>query len=488
MSSNAAKAYRSTRWVLASSIGSRAFGLFALGILLRLISKEEFGAYSQLVALHGVIIVILPLAFDQLVTKEARFRARYSAGLAGACALAAGSLVALSAALVLLPSPNAPLLARLLGFESDVRALWLLPLAIVLQATKLSLRGVLTARLEFPRIGAGEFMNSFITMFGAVALVQLWPSVLAVYLAYIAGELFEALWLWRARAHRAAWRLPTSARIFRALLPRHRGFVGFLTADLALNMFASAIPLLLLGALVSPAAAGDYGAASRAIMLPVMLLVGAVWRVLVPAVAGLPEEELQRRVLLVLTASAAFIVPIILWLGAFAPPVLAVLGGQQYVSAAPMMRWIALAMLPVGLLSAISGLDILRNRVDLGLYFNIALASLRAVATWFFAAAGAVPAVAAMTLAGTVAWIGWGAILSKLLGAGDRRFVGAFAGFIPLWGMLLGGYAVTVWLFEGRHPAIAVAASVAPSLVYGGAVLAMRPELRDVVHGLLGRR
>lgn len=403
-----------------------------LALIARLVSEEVFGVYRQIIALHVIALTMLPLGFDQLVIREAGARAQYNRALCGALTLA-GTTVVLAVVL------GHAWLARALDLGGGANLLWAVSLVVPIQAAKLAYKPSLAARLAFGWIATAEFVNTAITFFGGCLALLVWKKPEALYAMYAAGEIFELVLLHRAsRADAPQWlRIKRSVQEFARLAPQHSRFCAAFTVDQGLNAFSSNAPALMLGGLVGAATVGAFAMASALIMAPMTLLVGAVSRVTLPALAGLPEKEIHRRALLVLRSSAAFTAPGVLGIAMFAPELTQLLLGVRWTpDVAPMVPWLAVYLVLVSLFSPISSIDVLRDRPEITLAWDVGMLFVRVVALAAGARHGAVAAVAAFSVASAAMWLLYGGFLAWLLGCGWWRFHIAWLRYVPFWAAL----------------------------------------------------
>lgn len=478
-------AFSALRWTLAGSVLQRAVGFVGLGIITRILAREIdgealFGAWQQLVSLHMVAMVLLPIGFDQLLIRETGDRARYLRALRGAVWVL-GHLIA-----VMVLSGHG-LLARWLELGDRAHLLWFFPLILLVQVLRWGIKPLLTAELAFRRIASGEFLNTAVVMLGGAALLAFWREAAALYVAFALGELVETLWLWRGRDAASMMRVRENWREFTALARRHKRFCTVMGADQGVNTFSNNAPALLLGGLIGPGAVGLFGMANRLVTVPIYLLIGAVGRITLPALAGRPEEELQHRMLLALRAAAAFIPPVLLWLVFFAPVVVTVVLGRDWTAeATPVLQWLALNLLLQALFSPISVIDVLRDRPEVTLGWNVANLGVRAVALALAADRGVVAAIAAYSAASAAMWLVYGMLLAWLLRAGFGRFFGAWMRFIPLWGLLAGGFWACIQAVDG-HALGAVGLSLLPAALYVALVRMADREAFGVLFRLAGQ-
>ncbi len=481
-------AFSATRWVLFGSIGFRLIAIAGQWAILRLVDKETFGSYRAIVSVHLMLLALLPLGLDMLLVREATRRHRYSAALSMALGAAGMFFAAVSLAAALLPVPGPGSIgATLLKLGGDWPGLLVMAPIFAIQATKLAIRAPLSARLDFKTISIGEFGNGLITWVGGAAAVLVQSSTLALLVAYLIGEMFECIWMFRGRTFRPLAVLsPRRWGIAAKLLRRHRAFCLFNAADLTLNNVAAMLPGILLVAWVSREANADFQVASTLVILPVMLLVGAVHRVTFPSISGIGEDELHRRCLAIIGATAAYVAPLVLWLAFFSATTVWLLGGRQYLSAAPLVTWMSCYMLFVGIFAPISSLDVVRDRPELGLYWNAAYLLVRVAVLHHFAGGGVVAAVSAMSIASVAMWLLWAGTLGWLLRSGWTRFLHAFGRFIPLWA----GLGVAFWGIShavGERLILAPALSVIPAALYLAAILKFFPAEATMLRRLAGR-
>ncbi|MBI1290315.1 oligosaccharide flippase family protein [bacterium] len=483
-------AFSATRWVLAGTIGFRALAFVGQVFILRALgdNKEIFGAYRGMVDIHLMFLAFFPFAVDSLLVREKRQRRRYAMALSMILAVTGAITVLGAAALMLLPTPGAGSFATsAFGDGATWHATLLMLPIFALMATKLSVRSMLSAELDFRRISIGEFGNGMLTFFGGAAAVYFYPHAWALMLAYMAGEAFECAYLYQRFRFRLAILAPRRWKMTWTLLRRNWNFCLTNTSDLVMNNLGSQLPGPLIVALVSATAAADYQASRMLIQLPILLLVGAVWRVAYPTISGVPEPVLQDRLLRITGTSAAMLVPGVLWLAWYAPASAFILGGSKYLSAAPLVQWMATYMALTACFSPISTLDMIRNKSHWGLIWNIFHTGGRIAVIWWFAEDGLLAVIAAMSLFSMALWIVWAAMLGDLAGCGLGRFTWNVVKFAPLWLVLAGCFHVIAML---DHISILLPPVVAmvPFAIYLGVVLKFFPAEAEMVWRLLRRK
>lgn len=470
------RAITAVRWTLLGSLLQRAITVVAVAVLARLLSKAEFGAYRQIVSLHLVLFVVLPLGFDQLYIREVARRGYFAVLMAGA--LAAAGL--LTAALLL---AGHRLVESAMEFSPWQTMLWLAPLIVLIQAWKLFYKTDLAARLEYRGIAAGEMLYAFTSGLGAVGLALIWPTAWSLYAAYAAAELAELYWLRRASKMPVPPLGQSLAELWRE--GRHWKRFGLFHCGMqVMNAVSGNAPVLIFGAAVSKAAAAAFSMGNYLVTIPIYILIGALHRVAYSALAGRSRAQLHAPVLQILGMAAAFIVPVLIAIAVLAGPLVYVALGASWVeSTVPVLRWICLYCIFASLFSPISSLDLLLDRPDYGFYWNIVATAARVGAVMAGLRFGVMEAVAAYAISSAVMWFVWGVLLARLLGAGQRVFHLTWLRLVPWW-IALGGMLWAVVAGFGDAPqrsyaalAALLALSSIPLLLYVGGVSRFFPDL-----------
>lgn len=485
--------FSATRWVLFSSFGFRLIAYGGQVMILRLLSREVFGLYSSLVDLVLMGLPFLPMGLDALLIREKNRATRYRAALSLGLFFTGMILTLLLLLGILLPAPgvNSILIS---SFSNDVDSAAILKtvpfmgLVLLVMATKLSMRSVLAAKLDFKKISIGEFGNGIITWIGGAVAAWMLPSAWPLMAAYLCGEFFECWWMYRGAPFQVNSILsPKRFRILTVLFRKHRKFCLANTADLTLNNMASAIPGPMILSMVSAAAAADFRVSRLLIQLPILLLAGSIWRVAYPTLSNVSEEVLHDRCLRIIGTTAAFLVPGVLWLAIYAPALAVIVGGEKYAGAAPLVQWMALYMILTAIYSPISSLDMIRDKPEIGLYWNAVHTAARAGVIWYFASSGVVTVIAAMSITSALLWIVWIAMLGALLGAGWKRYIWTVIRFAPGW-LLLG---VAFWTVEYMLGPVSWILMLAVSAIVGGLYgvvhLKFFPREAEMIWRLAGR-
>jgi O-antigen/teichoic acid export membrane protein len=285
----------------------------------------------------------------------------------------------------------------------------------------------------------------------------------------------ELLWVKRA----SPVQFPNIPRAIRTLWRfggRWKSFGIFHCGNQVFNAVGGNAPTIILGAALSKASAAAFSMANWLVTIPIYILIGALHRVAFSALAGRSREGLVSPVLQMLRMSAAFIVPVLIWVAIMAEPIVAIVLGEKYLEmTAPVARWLSLYCVFAALFSPVSSLDVLLDRTDYGFYWNVVATALRVAAVFLGLHYSVMAAVAAYGVVSAVMWIIWGVMLARLLGAGQWAFHRAWLAFTPVWlflGLLLWG---VTFLIPGTWASLF--ASIVPVAIYAGALWIGYPEV-----------
>jgi len=465
------RAIHAVRWTLFGNVAQRLVTFGAVALLARLLTETEFGAYRQLLSVHLVLFVLLPLGFDQLYIREITRRSRFATLLGGALAVTAGLLAIAGVA-------GHVLIVKWMDFGPWAGMLWLAPAVVGLQSWKLIYKADLAARLAYREISLGELLYAGVTSLVGVGLALIWPTAWSLYVAYGLAEFAELVWVRRV----SLVKFPPIAKSV-AFLWRHGGnwrrFGLFHSSNQVFNALGANAPTIILGAALSKAAAAAFSMANWLVTIPIYILIGALHRVAFSALAGRNREQLAGPVVQMLKLSAAFIVPVLIWVAVMAEPIVAIVLGEKWVdSTAPVARMLSMYCVFAALFSPVSSIDILLDRPDYGFYWNVAATIIRVGAIVLGLRYSVMDAVLWYALASAVLWLIWGIMLARLLGAGQWVFHRSWLMFVPLWFVLAALLAGAATLADNEWLILLI--SVIPAAIYAGLI--------DKLHGDVARQ
>lgn len=437
-------------------------------LLARLVIAAELGAYRHMIALHLVLGSFVSLGFDALLIRNVSERDKMRG-------LNQAALTLTVSAVSLIVIAGHSLWVRLMNFEEWSIMLWMFPPIVIIQAWKTLYKNRMVADLAYREIMIGETMFTAVSMMLAVAVVMVYPFAWLLYLAYGLGDLTELLYLRKVAGFKPYHPVEAFKLFFREE-KQYRKEAGMLCADGLLGTLGNQTPVIMLGSMVSKAAAAGFSLANWFISVPILLMIGALTRVVFPALAGLSKEELRTRVKFIVRASAVSIAPVLIGISVLAEPMVHIALGEKWIeSTVPLVRWISVYYIFVVLFSPIGSLDILLNRVDLGVKWNVAMTALRIVAIWIGLRYSVETAVALFAGVSVVMWLIWGMILSRLAGCTQREFHGQWLAAVPAWAVLF--VMLLIPAAYKSQPFLALFAAAGPAVVYAGIVVKFYPDV-----------
>ena len=345
-------------------------------LITRIYNPEIFGQQGIFLSLIGILGPVVSLRYPMaIVVAESEEDAERIARLSILIAFFMSILFGL--ALVVARDP----ILTLMGGESLGTLIWFLPLAmfcVVLQ----DVADYRAARLgRFRLVGVVTAVQAFLTNLARV-LVGLIAPVAGVLMAItsIAPSVQAALLTFGDRRVRA-----TAGRLWQPdtllLLKKYGTFPLFRAPTDVLGAASQSVPVILLAALFSPGVAGLYVLTRSVLNLPANVIGTAVGNVLYARYAelsraGQPLTPLLLRATLALLAIAPFIVGAA-W---FAPPVFALVFGDEWREAGRYAQWMALWIsLMVANIPATRIVPVI-GRQKIFLAYNIMLLAVRTIA------------------------------------------------------------------------------------------------------------
>lgn len=307
-------------------------------VITRIYSPETFGLQGVFLSLISIFSPAIALRYPMaIVVAGSDAEARHMSRLAVLIAFALSVLLGL----VLLIAQG-PLL-MLLGAEALGPLIWFLPLALFCVAMQ-DVADFNAARAgKFRLVGIVTVTQAFLSNIARVLGGLISPiAVVLVAVTSCAPAIQAALLTFgNRRRNKAAPRLQRGEAL--DLLRRHRDFPLFRVPTDVLNAASQSVPVILLAALFSPAAAGLYTLTRSVLNLPSNVIGAAVGNVLYARFAELARGD-QPLLPLLLRATMALmaLAPAIIGLAWFAPPVFAFLFGEEWREAGNYAQWMAL--------------------------------------------------------------------------------------------------------------------------------------------------
>ena len=442
-------------WSALSTVVSAVCQLGFMAVLARLLDPAAFGLMAMAAIALRFAGFFAQMGFAQAIIQKARIEAEDTTA-ALLMALGIGALLYAAMALA------APIFAR--GFRSPELAplIEVLALSLVLGALGSLPSALLRRQARFKRVNAID-VASFVVGYGGIGIscaslgLGVWSLVAAtlaqqalqIVLGFLAVR-YPLTWPVRRSAFAALWSFGSRYSVI--------GFLEFVSAN---------VEMLYIGRWLGKVELGLFNRATMLVNLPVELGVGAVNKVLFPALAGMQSDRdrIADGFQILLLGIGLFSTTVACGIAAAAPDVVAVLLGTKWLGIAPLVSILALAVPPMFMFVAcgvtLDSLAELEPKLRLqALMLALRIALVLALAPW------GLSGIACGAVAGELVRLVLGArLLQRRLGLAPAR---------------LGWLAA---LFVGNGLAVAIAVGSAAALA---ADLGLGPVARVLVESLAG--
>jgi O-antigen/teichoic acid export membrane protein len=320
-------------WMVGARLVSRVIDLATMLVLAHILLPKDFGLVAIAMSVIYIVEAALELPVSQaLVRLQVIEPAHYDTAFT--LSLFRGLAVGFIVAAVSWP------FAR---FYADFR---LLPLLCFLSVAPAA-RGLVSPRLaDFSKSldFAPDFTMEICGKGTAFVIAAILGLTTRSYWAIAAGTVVAPVFS-SATSYMLA---PYRPRLTLSALPTFSGFLGWITAAQAVGALNWQTDRLLLGKLTSKAELGLFTAANDFATIPVMALLSPILRPLLAAFSLLKEEpgrliqSYQRSA----TAMVTIGLPILVGESLLAHPAVRLMFGQQWLGSAPLLRWLAISMVP----------------------------------------------------------------------------------------------------------------------------------------------
>tara|TARA_A100001391_G_scaffold160_2_gene338 strand:+ start:38976 stop:40370 length:1395 start_codon:yes stop_codon:yes gene_type:complete len=357
---------RSVGVLVGGTAGAQILMLLAAPVLTRLYGTESFGVLAVYIGLISLFSVVASLRYELAIPLPESERDAAALTLLSMITVA---LVSVAAAVIVWVLGDG--LAVLLGVPALAEFIWLVPVGVLLTGgfQVLSYRAVRTK--AFPLLAKVKIRQQLVMAliqigifkFGSVGLMLGQALGQGVGGRLLAGKLI-AKGEWRAIPPGDMWNMAKRYRRF----PLYSTWAGLL------NTAGFQVPPLLLASFFGASSAGLYALAHRVVALPMAVVGKAVSQVFFSDAAidyrngELPGLALRTQRMLI-----RIILPPVIFLILFAPPIFALVFGDDWIGAGEVAAWLALWMLVSFATSPLSTLFAVAERQSLGLSMQAVL-------------------------------------------------------------------------------------------------------------------
>lgn len=307
-------------------------------LITRIYTPEAFGIQGVFLGAVSICAPIVALRYPMaIVVAESEAEVR---GLVRLCIGLAGIVSGLAALLLL--GFREPF-AILMGIEELGLLVWFLPVALFFTA----LQDVMDFRAArygvFRLIGVVAVAQSFLTNLARVLGGLVTPAAIMLVAVSALAPFMQAVLL-RVGIGKHLRTMPSPASPSGVnLLKAHSDFPLYRMPTDVLNAASQSVPVILLAALFSPAAAGLYTLTRSVLNLPSNLIGNAMGNVLYVRFAELAREgKALAPLLLKTTAALSALAPAIVGAAWFSPAIFAFVFGEEWREAGYYARWMSL--------------------------------------------------------------------------------------------------------------------------------------------------
>jgi PST family polysaccharide transporter len=324
------RAMRGMVWAYGSYVGGRALVLVSTAILARLLGPHEFGLVALALVFIGFLETLSDLNLTQalIIQDDDQLEEKADTVWLVSVAMGLGLTIAIGAvgplAAGFFHQPALVVLMPVLGANQFFRALG-------------STHYVLAQkRLNFSARSASEFADVIVRAAVGIGLALAGAGAWSLVIGYLVGTLAMVVTLWSL----VPWR--PHLRFRRAHLRGLAGFGGALTLVGILGAVMGSADDLIVGRRLGTTQLGLYGLAYRLPELLIINLSVVAAQVLFPTMASVSRQDLPAAFLRSLRYGLIVALPLAVWLGVLAEPIVVALFGHKWHDAGAAMQVMAL--------------------------------------------------------------------------------------------------------------------------------------------------
>ena len=343
---------RNLGWLLASRSVLGILSLFYLGFATRTLGVVDFGRFALIAGAAQALTTLVGFQTWQIIVQygveplQHNDTPRLARLLRGAGMLdLVSALVGIVLTVIILLT-----LGDRLGIPPDLLRDTLIFATVMLVSIRSTPLGILRLRDRFSLAAIADSMTPITRFVGAGYAIFFDPTIHGFLIAWGAAELVTAATYWIFVARSGDLRLLAGARTdYRRLVTENPGLLRFAistNASATLGLSSKQIPLLLVGAVVGPSAAGVFRLAAQvaqALAKITQLMSRAAFPEVVRAVRVASAERLARMLGRMFLASSVAALVIMALVAVAGRSVLSLIGGSAFGDAYPTLLWLTAA-------------------------------------------------------------------------------------------------------------------------------------------------
>jgi O-antigen/teichoic acid export membrane protein len=344
-------AARNLGWLLASRSLLAVLSLFYLGIATRALGLEGFGRFALITGAAQTLATLVAFQTWQVIVQYGVAPAAIDDQTALGRLFRGCALLDLGSALLgaLLAWGLLALWGEALGIGPALKRATLVYAIVQLVTIRSTPLGILRLRDRFALSALADSVTPAVRFLGALLMWAVFPTVEGFLAVWAVAEVLTAAAYWIMVMRHGDLRLIRKARGVRRLRVEHPGIVHFAlstNASATLGLSGKQLPLLLVGAIAGTAAAGVIRLAAQ-IAQALAKLSQLISRAAFPEVVRMVREassaDLSRLMRRLFVGSAVGGAAIMLLVAVAGKPVLALVAGQDFPDAWPVLLWLSLA-------------------------------------------------------------------------------------------------------------------------------------------------
>ena len=323
---------RGAAWTLSGQWGLQLLKMGSIVVLARLLTPDDYGLLAMVWPITGFVATVGTLGLSAAVVQRANLTHEQLSNLFWLNVVVGVLLTAGVAA-------AAPLVADFYGRDELVGITMAIAPTLLLMSLAVQHQALMLRQLKFRGVATRAFVAGVAEILLSIGAAVAGAGYWALVVGQVGGAIVSLIIVWTA----VRWRpgRPARATGTRELV----SFGGGVSTFSLLNYASKNLDNVLIGRFLGAEPLGLYSRGYGLLMLPLQQVHAPLGNVVRPTLAGLwPEPDRYRRYYLAALSGLCFVVaPLVVVLAVLADHVVRVLLGPQWLEAAEVFRWLAVA-------------------------------------------------------------------------------------------------------------------------------------------------